>query len=215
MLHKYEVATALALLLGAAGTATAQQPTPQPMPGGTPGAGMAMPRMARMAGMHGMMAEAMGPMIGDMMKLHAFSPKILLDHSTELGLSSSQVDRLSQIDSDATKAIDQARASHQSHLKEMVDALNAATPDPKTVKAHFDAAHEAAGAMHWAQINAALGARGVLTDVQRARVQGWTDAMQHHGMGAWREMRHPQMMMPHGDMPMGAHPDSTMHGMQH
>lgn len=176
---------------------------------------MQMSQMAPMARRHAMMAQAMGPMMGDVAKLRAFGPKHLLDHSAALGLSSSQVDRLSQIDSDATKAIDQARANHQNHLKELHDALSAAAPDPKTVKAHFDAAHEAAGTMQWAEINAALNARAVLTDVQRARVEGWTDAMNHGHMGAGRGMRQGMMpmMMRHGGMPMHARPDSSAHGM--
>lgn len=214
MSYKYEVAAVLALLFGGIASAAAQQPAPQPMPpNGAPGAGMQM-GMQRMERMHSMMAGAMGPMMGDFIELHAFQPKNLLNHTTALSLSTSQVDRLSQIDSDATKAIDQARASHQSHLKELHDALNATTPDLKAVKAHFDAAHDAAGTMHWAAINAALSARAVLTDVQRARVAGWIDAMRHEHMGAGPGMQHPMMpgMVPDNRAPMHAHPDSSMHG---
>ncbi len=197
MFVRHSLPASLALLAVLAAPVSAQQdstPTPPAPPAGAmrPMAGPPMGGMMCMRGqMRGFAMQRMHgtrPMMGAMMqgalRLRVYSPKSLLNHKDALELTQAQVDRLSQLDSDATKAMDQARADHQSHLKALREALDASKADPKTVKAEFDAAHEAMGAMEWAAINAALGAKAVLTPVQSARVQGWADAMQHRMMGA-------------------------------
>ncbi|HKI93869.1 MAG TPA: hypothetical protein VJ992_01135 [Gemmatimonadales bacterium] len=199
MFGRHSLPASLALLAVLAAPVSAQQdstpPPPPPAAGAMrPMAGPPMGGMMHMRGqgqmrgfamqrMRGMRPMMRGMMQGAM-RVRIYSPKSLLDHKDALGLTQAQVDRLSQLDSDATKAMDQARADQQSHLKALRDALDAAKPDSKTVKAEFDAAHQAMGAMQWAAINAALGAKAVLTPVQSARVQGWADAMQHRMMGA-------------------------------
>lgn len=203
MFGKHSLPASLALLAVLAAPVSAQQdstPTPPAPPAGAmrPMAGPPMGGMMHMRGqgqmrgfamqrMRGMHPMTRGMMQGAM-RVRIYAPKSLLNHKNALELTQSQVDRLSQLDSDATKAMDQARADHQSHLKALREALDATKPDPKTVKAEFDAAHQAMGAMQWAAINAALGAKAVLTPVQSARVQGWADAMQHRMMGG--PMRH-------------------------
>jgi len=191
MFGKHSLPASLALLAVLAAPVSVQQdstPTPPTPPAGAmrPMAGPPMGGMMRMRGqdqMRGMRPMMRGMMQGAM-RVHVYAPKSLLNHQDALELTQAQVDRLSQLDSDATKAMDQARADHESHIKALRDALDAAKVDPKTVKAEFDAAHQAMGAMEWAAINAALGAKAVLTPVQSARVQGWADAMQHRMMGA-------------------------------
>jgi hypothetical protein len=58
--------------------------------------------------------------------------------------------------------------------------LAAATPDTARARRLFKAHHDAMGEAHWAMLQAGAQAKAVLSDAQRARVDGWADAM-HEG----------------------------------
>lgn len=138
-----------------------------------PGPGMGM-------GMMPMMAQMMGPMHRGM----AFGPNHLLEHGDVLGLTAQQASRITQIRDAAKAAHDAAHAEAMQHMQQLGTALAAAAPDTAAARAHFTGHHEAMGRAHWIMLRAAMQAKGVLTEAQRARVDGWADAMQmHQGQG--------------------------------
>jgi hypothetical protein len=59
----------------------------------------------------------------------------------------------------------------------MATLMKAAAPDSAKLKQHFQGMHAAMGRAHWAMLSAAAQARGMLTDVQRGRVEGMASAM--------------------------------------
>lgn len=124
--------------------------------------------------------------MGAGMALAAFQPARLLDQRDSLGLTADQITQLEAIQADARKAHDEAMARHDEHQAEMMEALQADGPDAETVQTHFMAAHAAMGLAHWAEMDAGLRARAVLTDAQRAKVKVSMPGggMQHrHGQG--------------------------------
>jgi Spy/CpxP family protein refolding chaperone len=128
----------------------------------------------------GMMGPGTNMMPGP---LAAFAPGALLGKRDTLGLSADQVHRLERIQADGKTRHDEAMASHDQHRQQMMAALQAPLPDPDAVHAHFQGAHEAMGAAHWAELDAALAAMAVLTEEQRATVRS--------GIPAGGDMRKP------------------------
>lgn len=171
------------LALAIAAPLAAQQPDtakrPMPMGPGRMGQGMmhgemgAMQGQGHMAGM-GQMMEMMGPMMRSM----AFAPDHLLARKDALALTPQQVTRLTALRDAAQKTHDAAHSEMQMHMGEMAKAMEAAAPDTVQVKTHFQAAQAAMGRAHWSMLSAAAQARGILTDAQRGRVDGWADMMQ-------------------------------------
>ena len=129
---------------------------------------MAMPMM-------GMMQEMMGPMHRSM----AFNPAGLLERAEVLGLTQQQSARLTQIRDAAKTAHDAAHNDAMQHGTALGKAL--ATSDTAQVRAHFAGHHDAMGRAHLLMLQASIQAKAVLTDAQRARVEGWADAMEMHG----------------------------------
>lgn len=187
--------TLAAAMLVSAGPLAAQQdtvrprgPGPQCVGADCPRAGAAMPggMGAGMGMMHGGGMGMMGAG-GAMARTMAFAPDRLLDHRAALGLSERQVQRLTQLRDDAKAAHD---AQHEMAMKYMEELGKlAGSTDTAAVRAAFMGHHQAMGSAHWIMLRAATQAKGVLTEVQRARVDGWVDAMQAHraqgsGMGA-------------------------------
>lgn len=162
------------LALAVAAPLAAQQPDSARQPGPAPMG----PRMKLRHDMMGHRMEMMGPMMRGM----AFAPQHLLEHKDALELTPQQVTRLNALQ-DATKsAHDAAQTEMQTHLQAMTTVMKAANPDTNQLKQHFQAMQTAMGRAHWSMLSAAAQARGVLTDLQRGRVEGWADAMQRHGM---------------------------------
>lgn len=147
----------------------------------------------RMMGPGVMGQEMMEPMMRGM----AFAPDHLLGRKDALELTPQQVTRLTAIRDAAKAAHDAAHAEHRTHMEAMAQAMKAAAPDTTGIKQHFQAAHAAGGKAHWAMLSAAAQARALLTDVQRGRVEGWTDAM----------MMRRQMMQRRQPRPEEHHPD--------
>jgi LTXXQ motif family protein len=161
----------------------AQQPTrPDSMghmmmgPGAMPGMMMDDPMMRRMGSV--------------MMKMMLYTPQHLLARKDALGLTPDQVSRLTALRDGAKATREAAMAEAATHLTELEQAANAASPDTATLKTHFQAAHNAMGKAHWTMLVSSAQARGVLTDAQRAKLQSWADSMQ-----AWTE-QHRKMMNP-------------------
>lgn len=130
-------------------------------------------RPDHMAAMHEMMAP--------MMRTMAFTPEHLLERKDALGLTPQQVTRLTALHDAAHAAHQAAQAEAKTHRDALVRALTAATPDTASVRQHFQAAHDAMGKGHLAMLRAAAQARGILTEGQRGRVEGWADAMEMRG----------------------------------
>lgn len=165
----------LPLALACAASLAAQQPAAK-----DPHAGMMM------AG--GMMADpAMERMMQAMMGRMVFAPAHLLAMQDTLKLTPAQVAALTALRDRARSARDAALTGAEPHLAAMAQATDSAA-----VKEHFTAAHDAMGRAHWAELSAALQARAVLSEPQRAQVQALADSM-HARMRA----QHPDMMERH------------------
>jgi hypothetical protein len=77
-------------------------------------------------------------------------------------------------------------ATHDDHRNRMLEAIQADEWDRESIQTHFMAAHAAMGMAHWAEMDAGVKARAVLTDAQREKVAGPMrgGGMQHrHGQG--------------------------------
>jgi hypothetical protein len=132
------------------------------------------------AGTAGQTGSHMGAQMGAGMHMMALGPELLLDHKDDLKLTPEQVTGIEKIAGDTKAKSDQAMASHQTHMHEMMQAMQAAKPDPQVVRTHFQGALDAMGAAHWAEIEAGLAAMALLTDEQRATAKG---LMHDMGMG--------------------------------
>jgi Spy/CpxP family protein refolding chaperone len=150
---------------------------------------------------HGMMEPGMGgggpmmEMMGPMMRSMAFAPAHLLARKDVLGLTAQQVTRLTALQDASKTAHDAAAAEVHTHMEALQQAMQAAAPDTVQVKLHFQAVQAAMGRAHWAMLSAQAQARGVLTEGQRGRVDGWADShqmpMRHGGpMGMMRRWMH-------------------------
>ncbi len=153
-------ATAAFLALAVAG-AEAQQRQHQHCPEGEECRTMQMER--QQGGMMMMMMGGIG----------RFTPEMLIEHRSDLSLTMEQVQRLEAIASAATQAKAAARTVHDTHRRQLMEALSAPMPDLEIVRTHFDAAHAAMGRMHRTQLEAALEAMAVLTEEQRTLVRSW------------------------------------------
>jgi LTXXQ motif family protein len=167
------------LVLAVAAPLAAQQPDSAKRPMTMPmGQGM----MDRAGGMEmhgemGMMAQMM-EMMGPMMRTMAFAPDHLLARKDALDLTPQQVTRLTALRDAAKAAHDAAQTDMRTHMDAMAQTMKANAPDTTALKQHFQATQAAMGRAHWAMLSAAAQARGVLTDAQRGRVDGWADMMQ-------------------------------------
>ncbi len=144
--------------------------------------------------MHGMgpMMGQMMEMMGPMMRTMAFAPDHLLARKDALNLTPQQVTRLTALRDAAKTAHDAAHSDMETHMGAMAQTMKANAPDTAALKQHFQEAQAAMGRAHWAMLSAAAQARGVLTDAQRGRVDGWADMMEMQGehmrrMGGERE----------------------------
>ncbi len=149
----------------------------------------AAPRSGTMQG-HGMMMSDMMPgmdsMMAPMMHLMAYTPEHLLREKTTLHLTTDQQSELTTLRDAAKAAHDAAAQQSANHMREMEQAMGAATPDTAAVKMHFDAAHRFMGEAMWAMARSAAQAKALLTEAQRKQVDG----MQPHGMARGGMMQH-------------------------
>lgn len=188
----------LALALLVAAPLAAQQPDSAKKPampmGGRPGMmGRGMMRPGGMPGVMGHMQRMQG-MLAPMMGSMAFSPAALLMHKDDFKLTDQQVTKLTALRDAAKAAHDAAMTDMQTHMKEMQPLMSSAAPDTAKIKPHFQAVQAALAKAHWAMLSASVQARAVLTDEQRARVEGWAAAMRHRGRTE-RGMRRGGVMM--------------------
>ena len=166
--------------------------------------GEMMGHMMQMMQMH----QMMGPMMGPMMRAMGFDPEQLLDRKDALDLTPQQVTRLTAIRDAAKTAHDAAQSEGQTHMQEVARAMGAGAPDTNAMKTHFQAAQAAMSRAHWNMLSAAAQARAVLTDNQRGRVEGWTDAMMMQMGQMMQGMQGMTQMMPRMQR---QRPDSQMH----
>ena len=150
---------------------------PAPGAGGGMGMGMGMGpgQMHGQGGGMGMM-EMMG-MRGPMARTMAFAPSRLLEHKDVLGLTDRQVQQLTALRDATQQSHDEQHALAQKYMEEMTKL--ASSTDTAAVRRAFIAHHEAMGSAHWTMLRSAIQAKGILTEVQRARVDGWVDGMKN------------------------------------
>jgi len=156
---------------------------------------------------HGMMGgmdmmehmRDMGGMSGPMLRGMLLTPAHLLMHKDILGLSDQQIEKLAALRDAAKAAHDAAGAEARTHGHELATVMATSAPDTTQLKTHFQAMQAATTRAEWVMIAAAAQARALLTDVQRARVDGWGDAMEfmthmegeHGAEGEGGMMKHP------------------------
>ena len=116
-------------------------------------------------------------MMAPMMRVMAYTPDHLLDHKDSLNLTADQVTKLTAIRDSAKAAHDAASADFKTHMGELSQAFQTASPDTAALRPHFDAAQAAMGKAHWAMLSAAARSRALLTDAQRQKVDAWVTAM--------------------------------------
>jgi len=152
---------------------------------------------AMMGGMAGMGEMGMGGMMGPMAKMQAFDPDHLLAAKDQLSLTEQQTTKLTAIRDAGQKAAEAAHQPAHAAMQGLMKEMQAANPDTTKVRQLFMAHETGMANVQWAKASTSLQARAVLTDVQRARVEGWMDAMQGHQ----------GMKMQHDGMPGMQHPD--------
>jgi Spy/CpxP family protein refolding chaperone len=144
--------------------------------------GQGMGHMQGRGMMMGMMA-----MGGPMARTMAFAPTRLLEHKDVLALTERQVQQLTTLRDATQKSHDEQHALAEKYMEELTKL--AGSTDSAAVRRAFVGHHEAMGSAHWMMLSSAIQAKGILTEVQRARVDGWVDGMGAHprqgqGMGA-------------------------------
>lgn len=157
----------------------AQDTTHARHPAARPGA----PPMAGHAPMRGgddQMMAMMREMMAPMMRVMAYTPDHLIDHKDSLNLTADQVTKLTAIRDSAKAAHDAAAGDFKTHMGELAQAFQAASPDTAALRPHFDAAQAAMGKAHWTMLSAAARSRALLTDAQRQKVDAWVTAMGQH-----------------------------------
>jgi Spy/CpxP family protein refolding chaperone len=184
------LATVAAAALVLAGSLAAQQDSTRPRgmgpghcmgancpaPGGGPGMGMGMGMgqgMGRMPG-EGMGMMGMG---GPMARTMAFAPTRLLEHKDVLALTERQVQQLTTLRDATQKSHDEQHALAEKYMEDLTKL--AGSTDSAAVRRAFVGHHEAMGSAHWMMLSSAIQAKRILTDVQRARVEGWVDGMEN------------------------------------
>lgn len=114
----------------------------------------------------------------------------LLRFREQLELTDEQVSRLEALEEPLRQAHEEAQKTIQEHQRQLREAWQADEPDRNAIRSHMQAIMEAQQAAQLAALDAMLGARAVLTDEQRGRLQGWI------GARAWghraRMMRQPR-----------------------
>jgi len=168
------------------------------MNGGMMGQGMTGGGMMMNGGMMaGWMRYGMGmdsSTMGSMMRNMAFMPQHLLAERDTLKLTPAQVTHLRNIEQTMTDTHAAMWRQAEPHMRGMATMMGSASPDSAALKRDYDAAQSAMAAAHWAMMNGALEARGVLTPAQRRQVEasagswshGW---MMHGGMGMGMQER--------------------------
>jgi len=114
-----------------------------------------------------------------MMEMHVYSPAHLLDRRETLSLTDQQVQRFTQLQTEFQAAHERARQEAEEHVRQAQQAWVGG--DANGVATHVRAGMEAMQQAHLAMVTASTAVRAALTAEQRARVQGWTDAMRMHG----------------------------------
>ena len=140
------------------------------------GMGMGMGQGQGMGPMHGQMqggGMGMMGMGGPMARTMAFAPTRLLEHKDVLVLTERQVQQLTALRDATQKSHDEQHALAEKYMEEM--AKLAGSTDSAAVRRAFIGHHEAMGSAHWMMLSSAIQAKRLLTDVQRARVEGWMD----------------------------------------
>ena len=175
------LALAVAAPLAAQQPDSARQPAmpmgPMMGPGMMQGGMMQGGMQPMMGPMMGHMTQMMG-MMGPMMRGMAFNPAHLLTHKDDLKLTDQQVAKLTALRDAFVAAHDSAMAAMQTHMQAMAPLMSAAAPDTAQIKPHFQAMQAGMTKAHWALVSASAQVRAILTEAQRARVEGWADAMQ-------------------------------------
>ena len=124
-----------------------------------------------------------------MMEMHVYSPAHLLDRRETLSLTDQQVQRFTQLQTEFQAAHERARQEAEEHVRQAQQAWVGG--DANGVATHVRAGMEAMQQAHLAMVTASTAVRAALTAEQRARVQGWTDAMRMHGRhGGMDHRRH-------------------------
>ncbi len=103
----------------------------------------------------------------------AFGPGLLLRRSEALELNESQIAELTGLRDGLEAAGREANTGRADHRDRMYELLSADTPNLNEIREEFARTHATMSQFQWAQIEAGVNAKNLLTDEQRGIVQGW------------------------------------------
>ncbi|MEX1999410.1 MAG: Spy/CpxP family protein refolding chaperone [Gemmatimonadales bacterium] len=107
-------------------------------------------------------------------EIQAFRPGALLERRERLSLTEQQVQRLTALQTELQATHERTRTEVQARMAEAHTAWQGG--DSRAANAASQAVMQTLLAGHMAALHGATQARGVLTEEQRGRVQGWMDA---------------------------------------
>lgn len=127
-----------------------------------------------------------------------FTPQWLLNQRQRLELTEEQITQIEALASEVRKAHDEAAAAARPHEDKLHELWEADRPDVQAIQTEMQALMAARHSAALATASATARAKGLLTDEQRGRVEGWA-AGWHMGRGfnrgglgddPWRGMGH-------------------------
>ena len=129
-----------------------------------------------------------GQRVGMGQGMGLYSPQVLVRQREFLELTDDQVARLEQLGEEALQLRDQAAEQVQEHRDALHEVMAADVPDVEAVRSHAQALHDAQQAVQLAHLTAAASAKGLLTEEQRAKLDGWVAGARRGAAGArgWR-----------------------------
>ena len=130
-----------------------------------------------------------------------FSPGVLLRQSEALELDESQIATLTELRDGLEAAGREVRAGNSDDGNNMRELMSADEPNLTAIREEFTRRHAAMSQFQWANIEAGINARNVLTDVQRGRVEGSVQRQRRGGQargarGARRQQGGQRMRAP-------------------
>jgi Spy/CpxP family protein refolding chaperone len=126
-----------------------------------------------------------------------FAPQILLSRRERLALTAEQSTQIEALGAEVKQARDKAEADAKPRQDKLAELWKADQPDATAIQAEMRGLMETRHAAALTAAAAAARAKGLLTDEQRGRVEGWADGRRmgaRRGPRAGAMMRHPRAM---------------------
>jgi len=115
---------------------------------------------------------------------------VLISRRQPLELTEDQIKQLESLASEVRKAHDDAAAAAKPHEEKLRELWQADKPDVQAIQSEMQALMAARHTAGLAMASATARAKGLLTDEQRGRVEGWADgrgAARRFDRGRWND----------------------------